>query len=248
VSVDEPRKSPWSLGRAGDGRLELTVVGAPYGPVNADLSTVEVKSAAARSRRQPLARAVGLARSGGEMPRVCDATAGLGGDTWLLAALGCEVIALERSEAIFALLADGLERARATAPDICHRIQLVQGDAVEIFANWSERDCGATPDVVFLDPMFPPKKKKAALERKEMRALRTVVGEDADASALMNAALKFARRRVVVKRPLHAEALVSEPTVSQKGSPCATTCMFRCNQKKQEGGKACEFFFQTMTA
>jgi len=217
VSVDEERKSPWSLGRADDGRLELTVVGVPYGPVNADFSSLDVKSPAARSRRQPLARAVGLARSGGQMPRVCDATAGLGGDTWLLAAWGCEVIALERSEVIFALLADGLERARATAPTICDRIRLVQGDAMEIFANWSERDCGATPDVVFLDPMFPPKKKKAALERKEMRALRTVVGEDADASALLSAALELARRRVVVKRPLHAESLVLHPTVSQKG-------------------------------
>ncbi len=217
MSVEEERKSGWSLGRADDGRLELTVDGAPYGPVSADLSTIEVKSPAARSRRQPLARAVGLARSGGDMPRVCDATAGLGGDAWLLAALGCEVIALERSEVVFALLEDALERARATAPEICDRIQLVHGDALEIFANWPERGCGACPDVVFLDPMFPPKKKKAALERKEMRALRSVVGEDADASALLDAALKLARRRVVVKRPLHAESLALQPTVSQKG-------------------------------
>ena len=217
MSIEEKEKNSWSLGRADDGRLELTVSEATYGPVSADLSTVEIKSPAARSRRQPLARAVGLARTGGAMPRVCDATAGWGGDTWLLAALGCEVIALERSEVIFELLADGLERARATAPAVYDRIRLVQGDAMEIFANWSERDCGATPDVVFLDPMFPPKKKKAALERKEMRALRTVVGEDADASALLSAALKLARRRVVVKRPLHAESLVLHPTVSQKG-------------------------------
>ena len=49
MSVDEERKSSWSLGRADDGRLELTVVGVPYGPVNADFSTLDVKSPAARS-------------------------------------------------------------------------------------------------------------------------------------------------------------------------------------------------------
>jgi 16S rRNA (guanine1516-N2)-methyltransferase len=230
--MEEKEKSSWSLGRADDGRLELTVSEASYGPVSADLSTVEIKSPAARSRRQPLARAVGLARSGGAMPLVCDATAGLGGDTWLLAALGCEVIALERSEVIFELLADGLERARATAPAVYDRIRRVQGDAVEIFANWSERDYGAIPDVVFLDPMFPPKKKKAALERKEMRALRMVVGEDADASALLEAALKLARRRVVVKRPLHAESLGLQPTVSQKGKSMRYDVYVQAQSKK----------------
>ncbi|MBW2712399.1 MAG: class I SAM-dependent methyltransferase [Deltaproteobacteria bacterium] len=213
MSVEQNEKHPWSLGRSKEGRLELSVQGAPYGPICADLSSVEVRSSAARSRRQPLARAVGLARSAGKVPRVCDATAGLGGDSWLLAALGCEVIALERSETVFSLLADGLERARAFAPEICDRIQLLQGDALEIFANWSERNCGAYPDVVYLDPMFPPKKKKAALERKEMRALRSVVGEDTDTSELFEAALKLARQRVVVKRPLHAESLVSLPAV-----------------------------------
>lgn len=217
MSTDKKSGQPWSLEPTDKGELALSVHGAPFGPVRVDLSTLEVKSAAARSRRQPLARAVGLARSGGRNPLICDATAGLGGDSWLLAALGCDVVALERSPVVFSLLEDGLKRARAEAPVICDRIQLVQGDAMEIFANWSEADCGACPDVIFMDPMFPPKKKKAALERKEMRALRAVVGEDADATELFAAASSLARRRVVVKRPLHAEPLVDNPTLVVKG-------------------------------
>ena len=65
-------------------------------------------------RQQPLARAVGLRQ--GRSPEVLDVTAGLGRDAFVLASLGCQVVLLERSPVIAALLFDALERALADGP------------------------------------------------------------------------------------------------------------------------------------
>ena len=62
------------------------------------------------------------------------------------------------------------------------------------------------PEVVYLDPMYPHR-TRAALVKKEMRALRRIVGEDQDSPGLLAAALGCARRRVVVKRPRRAPTL-----------------------------------------
>lgn len=57
-------------------------------------------------RNQLLAKAVGI--KGKDVPTVLDATAGLGKDAFILAALGCRVHMLERSPIVGALLQDGL--------------------------------------------------------------------------------------------------------------------------------------------
>lgn len=152
---------------------------------------------------EPLARAVGLKAA--VTPTVLDATAGLGRDAFILAALGCRVRMVERSPLIAALLRDGLQRSAQTAPtrEAVSRLQLQVGDAVAVMMTLGQ---GERPDVVYLDPMYPHR-GKSALVKKEMRMLRAVVGEDADAPQLLAAALHTARRRVVVKRPRLAPAL-----------------------------------------
>ena len=73
------------------------------------------------------------------------------------------------------------------------------------------------PDVVFLDPMFPEKRKNAA-PKKEMAAFHFLVGADADADALLPLALQVAQRRVVVKRPRHAPVLAGvKPSLVLEG-------------------------------
>jgi len=135
-------------------------------------------------RGQPLARAMGL--KGGTDPVIVDATAGLGRDGFVLASLGARVTLLERSPVMAALLA-----------------QLVNTDA----AQWLQQcPVQERPDVVYLDPMYPHR-SKSALVKKEMRALRAMVGDDVDAPALLNAALDCAKKRVVVKRPKGAPPL-----------------------------------------
>lgn len=166
-------------------------------------------------RQEPLGRAVGL--KGAAVPTVLDATAGLGRDAFVLAALGCRVRMIERSPLIAALLRDGLQRAAAdTATRVAaERLHLQVADAAIVMAALAE---DARPDVVYLDPMYPHRGKHA-LVKKEMRRLRAVVGEDADAPRLLAAALRAARRRVVVKRPRLAPALPGAvPSHSLTGS------------------------------
>lgn len=148
---------------------------------------------------QSIAKAVGLKQ--GKRPQVVDATAGLGRDAFVLASLGCQVTLIERSPVVAALLADGLRRAAQDpeiGPWVQERMQLRCGPAVATLASLDQ-----TPEVVYLDPMFP-EKKKSALVKKEMRVFHALVGADEDADALLPAALAVASQRVVVKRPDYA--------------------------------------------
>lgn len=187
-------------------RLELraTHKDAP-GPVSADFvaGTLGFRTRHGNRNKEPLARAVGL--KGLTLPTVLDATAGLGRDAFILATLGCRVSLVERSPIIAALLRDGLARALAdgNTQAVAERMQLRVGDAVIIMGRLAEHE---RPDVVYLDPMYP-QRSKSALVKKEMRVLRALVGEDLDAPQLLAAALRVARKRVVVKRPRLAAAL-----------------------------------------
>lgn len=149
---------------------------------------------------QPIAKAAGYGK--GASPSVLDATAGLGRDAFVFASLGSEVWLVERSPVVAALLEDGLQRAlldEETSP-VVSRMHLCMGDAKELLTDWSEQQ---RPDIVYLDPMYPPR-QKSALVKKEMRLFQQLIGEDGDADSLLPEALKIARQRVVVKRPDYA--------------------------------------------
>ena len=151
---------------------------------------------------QMVAKACGI--KGGVRPSILDATAGLGRDAFVMAALGCPVTLIERVPVVAALLADGLARAQADADvaAIAGQMNLLTGDAIELISNWQ----GEPPQVIHLDPMFPHR-DKSALVKKEMRLFRPLVGDDDDAPALLAAALALATHRVVVKRPRKAPAI-----------------------------------------
>jgi 16S rRNA (guanine1516-N2)-methyltransferase len=92
-------------------------------------------------------------------------------------------------------------------------MHLVAGDA----AAYLDSAAAVAPDVVVLDPMFP-ERGKSALVKKPMRLFHSLVGTDPDADGLLEWAMAKARRRVVVKRPLHAPALGGlTPSLSYKG-------------------------------
>lgn len=156
------------------------------------------------SRRQPLARAIGR-----QTNTVVDATAGMGQDSFLLALMGYQVTAIERSTIVAALLQDGVSRAGDLLAD---RVNVICGDAREILPKLHP-----APDTVYVDPMFPPKRKGSALARKSVRILRDLVGNDDDAVELLSVCLRHAAKRVVVKRPSHAEPLKSAPSASHEG-------------------------------
>ena len=161
-------------------------------------------------RGQAVARAVGL-KGSGPAPRVVDLTVGLGRDAFILAALGCTVLALERHPDIHALCRDGLRRALAdpeTAAALDGRLQLLHADALPMLESWPQGLLATfQPQVLYLDPMHPPR-RKSALPRKEMRLFRRLVGEDLDQLDLLRAALATSVMRVVVKRPVGWDPLL----------------------------------------
>ena len=112
-------------------RLELRPrAEGSFGPVWVDLPGARQvwRRRTGGARNDDLARSVGL---GPPRPFVLDATAGLGGDAWLMAELGCRVLAMERSPVVCALLEDGLRRAEnhpQADPGALDRITLRLGE------------------------------------------------------------------------------------------------------------------------
>lgn len=199
-------------------RLELrqTGPGAP-GPVFVDFADAGMRYRLKHggSLRQMLARAAGL--KPGTRPDILDATAGLGRDAFVLAALGCRVTLIERNPIIAALLADGLRSAllHADLVDIVReRMHLIQGDSVQLI----KKICAMKkPQTLYLDPMYPARTKNAQV-KKEMRVLRQVTGDDNDAPALLASAIELRIKRVVVKRPKLAPPLGDQsPSVVLRG-------------------------------
>lgn len=164
--------------------------------------------------RQSVARAVGMGK-GRPLPRVLDATAGLGRDAVVLAALGCEVLALERHAAVCALLEDALARVAAepgARERLGGRLRFQAADARTFLAGGGARGF----DVIYLDPMHP-EREQSALVKQEMRLFRALVGADEDAADLLAAALRAGVRRVVVKRPARAAPLLGTPVGAISG-------------------------------
>ena len=163
--------------------------------LRADFSALLPRLRPDRLGRELLVRAARV--RGVEAPTAVDATAGLGEDSLLLAAAGFMVTMFEKDPVIAALLRDALERAAANpelAP-VAARMTLVEGDSVA-----GLRDLGFSPDVVFLDPMFPERTKSAAVKKK-FQLLHHLERPCDNEAELLGAALTAHPRKVVIKRP-----------------------------------------------
>ena len=97
------------------------------------------------------------------------------------------------------------------------------------------------PDVCYLDPMFPPRKKKSSAVKKDMAMLHSLLGTASvvavneeeevtddthdrihEEQALLLAAYNTAQRRIVVKRPISALPLGLEAVDSDSDSDNST--------------------------
>ena len=154
--------------------------------------------------KEPLARAFGLKAS--EPQTIIDATPGLGRDAFVMASVGANVIMVERNPVVAVLLADGLARLQYAGHELATRLHLIASDSREYLAEYTGEDI----DGVYLDPMFPHR-KKSALVKKEMRTFQQFLGFDEDAGELLTPALQLVKKRVVVKRPNGAEVLSGKP-------------------------------------
>jgi 16S rRNA (guanine1516-N2)-methyltransferase len=166
-------------------------------------------------RRERLARALGCHPQ--EQIYIVDATAGLGRDSFMLATLGFELTLLERSPILYALLQDAMKRASQVpmlAP-IIEKMHLIHTDAIPWLQALSITQ---QPAIIYLDPMFP-KRRKAALAKKDMQLLQAVLPDDLDSASLFTTAYTCAAQRIIVKRPRLAPFIMEKkPSFTLSGT------------------------------
>jgi len=185
------------------------------GPIYIDFSSGQIthRRLFGGGRGQTIAKAAGLNKT--PPPVILDATAGMGKDAFVFASLGAKVILMERSPISAALLSDALQRAilDEDISDIIKRMSLIYGDA-RLLGSDKGVELNENPDVIYLDPMFPHR-KKSALVKKEMLAFQSLIGDDIDSDELLDVCRKLAKKRVVVKRPIKAPYLDNQkPSLS----------------------------------
>ncbi len=168
--------------------------------------TVDIEPRQGEQRSWPAPKDGALAKALGRKTKtVVDATTGWGQDSLHIFRMGYALLCIERSPVMAALLADGLARLAQQPWLLNLQLQpprLLAGNAIELLLNLPE-----PPDCIYLDPMFPPKRKKSALAKKSMMILHDILGDDDDKDALFAAAMQATGKRVVVKCPDYAEPL-----------------------------------------
>jgi len=158
----------------------------------------------------------------GNMPTAIDATAGLGEDSILLAAAGYQVKMFERDPIIAALLEDAMIRAEhnpVLAP-VIERMELVEGDSIEAM-----RSGKYTPDIIYLDPMFPAR-TKSGLIKKKFQLLQQLESPCEEGLMLIEAARASKPKKIIIKRPLKGEYLAGiKPNHSISGRAIRYDCL-----------------------
>lgn len=155
-------------------------------------------------RGQTIAKAIGLKH--GNTPSVLDVTAGLARDAYILATLGCRITLIEHSPVLAELIADGIRRGLGHPESkkiLAQDFDFINTDSIKYVKQLSAPE---RPDVIYIDPMYP-ERKKSALVKKDMQILQHLLGNEKNATELLETALGYAGKRVVVKRPIHAETL-----------------------------------------
>ncbi len=212
-----------------DGCLKLFETGGATGrsPLQKGGMAVDIEPRNGEQRSWPAPKDGVLAQALGRKTRtVVDATTGWGQDSLHIFRMGYELLCIERSPVMAELLADGF--ARLAKQDWMQRLnheppRLLQGNAIDLLASLETR-----PDCIYLDPMFPPKRKKSALAKKSMMVLRDLLGDDQDKEQLFEAAINAAGKRVVVKSPDYAEPLGGKPSQSFQGKLLRYDVYLKC--------------------
>jgi len=151
---------------------------------------------------------------------IVDATAGLGQDAFMMAAMGFRVTLIERSPPIAALLNNALSQVppNSWAYPIVQRMTLVHGETKTWIqtrsgnnlynAGLSSHDstAGSNPAIIYIDPMFPANTKKS-LSQKSIQILKGIIGDAPQDEGLLPAAQTAATHRIVVKRHRHSPYL-----------------------------------------
>lgn len=145
----------------------------------------------------------------GQGLRAVDATAGLGEDSFILAAGGFDVELFEHNPVTATLLKDALVRGNNDPKlrDITRKMVLKEGDSKELMQSLSY-----VPDIIYLDPMFP-EKKKSAETKKKLQVLHKIELPCSDEVELLETAMTVKPGKIIIKRPPGCENLAGvKPT------------------------------------
>lgn len=174
-------------------------------------------------------------------PIAIDATAGLGQDSFLLAAAGFSVYMFEQDPIIAALLEDALDRAKSdpALANIIERMHLFTEDSISALQRLgtslsrnkqtpqtsdSQPYLAVKPDVIYLDPMFPERTKSAAVKKK-FQLLHYLEHPCENEEELLSAAMNIRPRKIVVKRMAKGLFLAGKkPSYSIKGKSIRYDC------------------------
>ena len=104
--------------------------------------------------------------------------------------------------------------------DAVSRMDLIERDSVEFM-----RSTAIAPDVVFLDPMFPAR-KKSGLIKKKLQLIQMLEEPCGDEEELLSAALSLRPGKIVIKRPAKGAYLSGrKPDYSVSGNSVRYDCM-----------------------
>ena len=148
--------------------------------------------------------------------KILDATAGLGRDTFTLASRGHCIVAIEKDHYIYLLLVDALERAKKmdSLKHIAENITLLNTNSADYILTTDK-----IFDSVYVDPMFPERKKSAKVKQ-NMQIMHEIAFNDdgINTQLLDNAFISKIAKKIVVKRPINAEYLsTKKPSAQIKG-------------------------------
>lgn len=176
-----------------------------------------------------------------DAPIAIDATAGLGQDSFLLAAAGFSVYMFEQDPIIAALLEDAFDRAKSdpVLANIVERMHLFAEDSISALQRLgtslsrdeqmpqtsdSQPYLTVKPDVIYLDPMFPERTKSAAVKKK-FQLLHHLEHPCENEEELLSAAMNIQPRKIVVKRMAKGPFLAGKkPSYSIKGKSIRYDC------------------------
>lgn len=188
--------------------------------IRGDFSHMRSRTARANLNRELLVCASRTRSSGGPLTAV-DATAGLGEDSFLLAAAGFSVTLIEQNPVIAVLLQDAIDKALALPElkETALRMNLIVGDSTNELPR-----LGSAPDVVLLDPMFPERRKSAAVKKK-LQLIQQLERPCENEAALLEAAFAAHPRKVIVKRPVKGPYLAGhKPDYALSGKAIRFDC------------------------
>ncbi|KAF3982252.1 MAG: class I SAM-dependent methyltransferase [Methylococcales symbiont of Hymedesmia sp. n. MRB-2018] len=160
-------------------------------------------------KKGALAQAIGR-----KTKTIVDATTGWGQDSLHIFRMGYSLRCIERSPIMYELLKDGFKRLSNKEWVLqlsLNTPELFFANACDVLVALEDK-----PECIYIDPMFPTKRKKSALAKKSMTVLRDLLGDDEDKEQLFAAAAKTATKKVIVKCPDYAESIAGKPDESFK--------------------------------